>query len=945
MRKGKLAWIIRGRKGAPPVDPGEDLEPTELLTQFSERGITLYLAEPTPVGRYVTNDRHFMVGGSIIATDPPSILIDGTYTLGQGQTEHDAYTNRRIHGGMTNPGRDGGTGINPNLTPNGLDSLPSADGNTEVPFLDAKNTSPEYTGVPITGPATFLKARSDLTEPAPRTGRNKVANWSVTTILGEGEYPRAGPFARWAGNVDKTPVFFERDIDWSRLVQNRVLPDGVTLPTMEYFMSKLGPFQLFWNQWLFARGVTPSELTEHYGAEMMNVFAEAWCAATTIGFPLEDAKTLIRRIMSFGLEIRDATAFGRRWSGAAFAYGGAHQCFKFPMILAAHFLHGADNQDMLASLLAYCDTAQNRIFGDDIMTFEIERIHIEAQPYQSKLTRMQATGYPPYLEGSTGWLLGPVTMTSTGVNYELPYRHINNHPFTMSAYMARLMGMEGAWNNPTFFEYCDHFWDLWKYRGQPFSERFNAVPKAYMLENYETISPNYQDLNPPVPVSYGAEKGFVWIKANKNFTLAYQPRPEDLEITVGGVPVDLSGVTTTASGVKSIPGSTPQNAHSPVISVDDPTGFQVGVRLICSALKPDTFVSSVDVPTKTIGISTWVQDNFTDQPISTSRVMAYERALAARIPTDLVDNTSVVTIRYIEPASDGVRSLGGAPLESFGPTVCLNQTGLLPDGPTEIQSAFSGADPETRQFSSTRAPRSELFNQICVSIEYVLAEMPYNGMNILSAVTAASTRLQVYHVGNTSGDTGRDLRVAIGGQGLRFPGAFAGAPIGKPITIHLFLDIGKTVLADAIKGAVVWEGGGNTNLSTTGTTYTRDGSDLFDIATVLTGGLHAFSPASGSDPLHGAIRKIMIGWGVNAFTLPADFSGPGFAWNADWGPNGQNVWGHQNQGYWAGTVVQWNGSVPNAGNYGGWSMTPGRHIDDDPEFGLLTEYTEYVPPP
>ncbi|MDZ4374915.1 MAG: hypothetical protein U1C74_26345, partial [Phenylobacterium sp.] len=885
---------------------------------------------PTPVGRYVTRDRYFMVGGQIIATAPPATFIDGTYELKKDQTVHDTYTDRLINGGMTDPGRDGGTGINPNLTPNGLDGLPSADGNTEVPFLLSKVTAPELTGVPIVGPATFLKVRSNLADPQPREARSKVASWSVPTILAAGQYPRRGPFARWGGSYDKTPLFYESDIDWSRLVQNRVQPAGVALPTMEYFLTKLGPFQLYFNQWLFARGVTPYELTEHYGAEIVNVFTQAMCAATTIGFPIDDAKFLVRRIMSFGIETEDATTHGRRWSGQFFAFGGAHQCFKLPMIIAAHFLHAAQNQAAVARMVAYCDTAQNRIFGDDIMTFRTERDEIEGSPYQPIQNRIEPIGYPDWAFGSVDWMVQPSSMDAMGFSFEHAYRLINGHPFQMSAYLTRILGKEAAWNNPVFFEYCDRLWDLWKYRGMPANERLTAVPRAYMLENYEALSPNYQDPDPPAPLRFVARGKYVWIEFDKNLTLFNQPAPEDVPVTVAGEAVDLSGVTTTASGVKSTAGSNPVNTNKPVITVGDAAGFRVGQALDCDDLEPDTFVSSVDVPTKTIGISTLIPETFTNRPITTRNVIAYARAMAAVLPDELTSITTPATIGYNRPVGGGIRSLGGVEVPTIAPTACVNETGILPAGPTRIDTVYSGPPGGPRQRSGTRALRSQTFRKARFSVRYMKYATQAAGANIISALSAASTGLRVYHANDNS------PRMQMAGQGLRLPNALVGAPIGQLITMHWFLDSTQPSLDAAMKAAVLWAGGGSTDCSKATTTYDSYGK-VFNIATMLSQGLYAFSPASGSDPLNGAIREIMIGWGDEDLEIPDDLSGPQFAHDADWGPNGENVWG-QNQLYYAGTLDEWNTAVPNRGNYGGLSLSPRLFTDGDPEFGLERLY-------
>ncbi|MCX7585819.1 hypothetical protein [Phenylobacterium sp. 58.2.17] len=69
-------------------------------------------------------------------------------------------------------------------------------------------------------------------------------------------------------------------------------------------------------------------------------------------------------------------------------------------------------------------------------------------------------------------------------------------------------------------------------------------------------------------------------------------------------------------------------------------------------------------------------------------------------------------------------------------------------------------------------------------------------------------------------------------------------------------------------------------------TGTLDGTWVGQMTTMFANGFFAFANGSGNDAFHGAIGEITLGWGDNTLPLPANLTGPEFAYNADWGPNG-----------------------------------------------------------
>ena len=364
MRGLKLALMVStalvleetGGSG-PPATP----TPTENLATFSERGITWNLAVPVPVGQYISGD-YFAVGGTVTATDPPSIQYDGTYDDGQ------SYTGRWVHGLMVDPGRDGGTGANPDLTPQGFDSLqksPLVASVTELAYDHTKNLDPGAASASISGVKSLVKTLSVLATPD-ADSRRKTQNVSLLTLVDT--IPPNGSFRRWAGATSKTPIFFASDVDWTALPSIAKPASATTLVAAD-LIAKLGPLQTYMNQQLYTRGIAPRGVQNPYGADIANDVTQAILFTMTTGTSEADRNAVAYRLIQAGLDIYDATEAGRRWSSATFSFGGAHQWLKILMVFAAVMLRNAANTAELAKLREWCDGTAHAIFAEDMCTF------------------------------------------------------------------------------------------------------------------------------------------------------------------------------------------------------------------------------------------------------------------------------------------------------------------------------------------------------------------------------------------------------------------------------------------------------------------------------------------------------------------------------------------------------------------------------------------------
>lgn len=898
------------------------LTPTEDLDQIIERGITWNLAAAVPVGQFASGD-YFTVGGAVTSTAPISEQQSGTYDNAE------AFTDRWVHGLMIDPGSEGGTGTNPTNTPQGFDSLPKApavSSVTEFAYSHALNKDPAVTGS-ISGVKTLVKAFSIETNPQ-ADSRKKLSNVSVLTLLDA--IPPAGSFRRWAGAASKTPIFFTSDIDWSVLPSLAKPASAATLVAAD-LIAKLGPLQTYMNQQLYARGIAPTGVQNDYGADIANDVLQAMLFTMTSGTSEADRNAVGYRLIQAGLDIYDATEAGRRWSSSTFSFGGAHQWLKILLIYAARLLHNAANATERNKLIAWCDGTTNKIFAEDYCTLPITRAGIESTQFESLTTRIWPQGYPDWSENSIEWLGKPSSFDSAGLSYEIAYRTINGYPFLTTALVTRLLGGEAIWNAPKFFEYCDTFYNRWTQRGQPTDSYFYAYCRYFVIDYYTANSPAYSDASAPTLVRRAANGRYAWIEVNEPFKLDNQPAATDLTVEVDGSGVSLTAVATTCSATASS-GST--NVAQPVITVASATGIKVGQRVVCAGLRPNTFVSSVSGTT--IGISSHVAATISaGTAVTFENVFVWGRSLVAVLPTPLTVDTQPVNIGYTAPGSGFVRNLGGVGLATQALAAATNYTGLLPDGPASKDLAYSGSSASPRQYSGGVTPRSETINRLRCSVRFMLESAFATNENLICASSPSTTTFRVYAASASAG------RILIGGsasQSIRNATWFSGLPLDTLITLHFFLDGTQTTQTAAKKAALVWSGGGSNAIDTSTSTGTLDGSWSAQLATILANGLFAFANGSGNDPFHGSIKEITLGWGDGTLPLPADLTGAEFAHDADWGDNGEGPWG-QNQWYFAGPLSEWNGGMPNRGNYGAYSLTGRRYVDPlDSASGLSPEY-------
>jgi hypothetical protein len=322
-------------------------------------------------------------------------------------------------------------------------------------------------------------------------------------------------------------------------------------------------------------------------------------------------------------------------------------------------------------------------------------------------------------------------------------------------------------------------------------------------------------------------------------------------------------------------------------------------------------------------------NQFTTQPFSNRSPDVYGKSLAVRLQTPVAEGDTV-TIAYVQPNSDQARTLGGTFVPSIAVTTATNLTGTLPDPVTTITrvNGQTNLARASRQISRTSTPPSLQIGWMQMSARFRIKSITLND-TLISNQSGSSTAFWLYWASATQ------LRLHYGTAStdrVDFNNAASNLPQNTDITAHFWFDYSAATLVDGVKVTFVWDGGSWTP-TIPGTARTPSTPN---IATIFSGGIHVGGPSTTSnreaDMDHIAY---LFRWGAGAAPAAPNFSDPQFAWNADWGGNGQNVWGVPTR-YYAGTLQEWNGGISNRGNGGSHVLAPAKLVPDTED--LLTEY-------
>lgn len=465
--------------------------------------------------------------------------------------------------------------------------------------------------------------------------------------------------------------------------------------------------------------------------------------------------------------------------------------------------------------------------------------------------------YEDYMEGAPRWHPGPLTQQADSSAWNQDYR-TNVYGGTLAGVLAlRMMGIQ-QYLKPELLDYIDFAFDWAQIEAALIgAEDPGAWVRTLAASQFPTLSPNYSNAAVPTIVRTVARDRYVWFEFDRPLSRRFIPAASAFAVTVNGSAATITAEADQFIGVPIDPNSS--RHRSPNI---------------------------------------------------------YGKSLAVRLAT-AVNPGDTVTIAYTQPGTNNARTLAGTLVPTIAATSATNLTGALPAAVTTIQrvNGQTNLARNLRQISGTRALPATAINWLQMSGRFNIKSRTANDV-IVGASSQSATLFNLMWIDATTlrcpfGVNAAD-RFNIGSAPTVLPS------LGTWITWHLWVNYNASTIADMFRTTFRWNGGSFT-VTPSGAARTPNSPTLAQLFNqgVNIGG--AFSTANReSDADH---ESYLARWGTGSAPTAPDFTTSPFAWDANWGGNGENVWG-QPQLFWAGSLTEWNTSLPNRGSFGGYPMVP-----------------------
>lgn len=436
-----------GSAGGGSGSGGGSGEPPQVLaSSITNFGVTWQFDEPVPVGQFANGDWWVVGPVDIVSISPPSQSVGG----------------RIINGSMVNPGQ---TQIE--NAEHGYDSTlfgPYSDNRYKTELNVGWGVS---SGSPLQlGGGNSLISSISWTDPSmPQNGSfSQLKTAAVLTVLSQAAPD--GAFRPPYSGTDKTIRHNEEELDYTSLAS---LSSAGAQPD---FQTIADNFDRVWldhcSSWT-SRYMHPVENMPDYGRDFTSLFSTG-AMMLQLDKSNAEKRDMLVRMTQIGIDFYGNVMNGGVWTGV----GGQCSGRKFPILLAGKVLNYAPMLNIGVSHPSayYGPNHPNNSeqFGEDCQTFYVE----ETSP------------------GTYNWGHGNYNSSHNGLaewgNSHTQYPQNDNSIWTGDPYRrcctanawvgqtlaARVMGLQPAWNHPSYFEYMDLFmqtenagewtrsWELWQ---------------------------------------------------------------------------------------------------------------------------------------------------------------------------------------------------------------------------------------------------------------------------------------------------------------------------------------------------------------------------------------------------------------------------------------------------------------------------------------------------
>lgn len=406
--------------------------PAAAATSVSHLGVTWTFAADHQVGQFVTGDWWVVGPITIVNIDPKD-------------TKNDGIT---MHGSMVNPqaGIEGSQGFDSRLTQHS---------NSGISYTPALNVA---ASLPLALPVNSSLLSSISFDPNRPSGTGThypfIKTIAILTVLPTA--PPTGSFRPPYVGTDKTirPNWNISRLNYTRLNRLAPLPSTPPLSTfLHYAVEPQIEFILGWKGRYIhpADNYSPSRFPStnpNYGQAIANTYG-AMLLAVNMDFTNAQKEPIVIRLTQLGLDIYAASLNAPLpGNGVLWTNGGGHNHGrKLPMLFAGVMLDDG-------AIIERSDHARHKLFQEDSQFFyvtaaDVARRHSACcgrvvQEYRSEDIGMPEWGLnhiPEPYEDNRLWTAA--------------YRDIAGSSTLPHVLAAKLMGLQGLWNQPAIFDYFE----------------------------------------------------------------------------------------------------------------------------------------------------------------------------------------------------------------------------------------------------------------------------------------------------------------------------------------------------------------------------------------------------------------------------------------------------------------------------------------------------------
>ena len=222
----------------------------------------------------------------------------------------------------------------------------------------------------------------------------------------------------------------------------------------------------------------------NYGREISHKIGRA-ALLLNLNYTNSQKETLLIRIVQRGIDICGISNVGGGWQGNGGHLGGR----KLPMMIAGHVLNDP-------TILA----RSNNYFAEDRQHFYVTQFDVDLPRHIADPTRQQDP-YTTAMIGTPEWCSDHTTYPAdAGSNWNVYYRTVVGPANVGQALAARIMGLQTAWNWPSFFDYMDRFWTIEGIQNKNISTATNSI-HPFVAAMWNAYRGDSTVVQPPPPIS------------------------------------------------------------------------------------------------------------------------------------------------------------------------------------------------------------------------------------------------------------------------------------------------------------------------------------------------------------------------------------------------------------------------------------------------------------